>query len=378
MGVLQLMMDGVQKSASFCASLCAEKIVAARREMQRYRMEERRELEKIYGIPIVRGRSASPSRGFVPINAQPNSLYSPPMRMRQSTPALPPQHRTPVDLTTPSHWAPLPSSAASIFDTLAAELPNQHQYSMARPQFQLSAGPYAGLHPPAASAQTASAMTAPAHEPGTTVSTTSSAGQTALRPTNAAAHGVGGGTATVAENEYIDTYDAVENLEEKLNLAFRYVDRLEEVVQTFPAGGSEHPTGCGSTVQKRFNETAFRDVHPSNGAVGFGPAKAQTLSNGLASGPSDVSMPHLATLVGGDPVAGKLNNDCSGLPPTAAPQISSPTLQHSVLGNQPGCAVSGGGIEDGVAGPRQHRCSSASSVASSAGAAVSERALYGV
>merc|ERR1712192_302300 len=133
MGVLQLMMDGVQKSASFCASLCAEKIVAARREMQRYRMEERRELEKIYGIPIVRGRSASPSRGFVPINAQPNSLYSPPMRMRQSTPALPPQHRTPVDLTTPSHWAPLPSSAASIFDTLAAELPNQHQYSMARP-----------------------------------------------------------------------------------------------------------------------------------------------------------------------------------------------------------------------------------------------------
>eukprot|EP00439_Symbiodinium_sp_Y106_P013288 s2147_g1.t3 len=49
--VTQLMQEGVQKTASYCASLCAERIVTARREMQRRWAEERRELERLYGLP---------------------------------------------------------------------------------------------------------------------------------------------------------------------------------------------------------------------------------------------------------------------------------------------------------------------------------------
>ncbi|CAE7025018.1 unnamed protein product [Symbiodinium natans] len=49
--VMQLMQEGVQKTASYCASLCAERIVTARREMQRRWAEERRELERLYGLP---------------------------------------------------------------------------------------------------------------------------------------------------------------------------------------------------------------------------------------------------------------------------------------------------------------------------------------
>lgn len=48
--VMALMLDGMQKTASFCASLCAERVVAARRELQRRWADERRELERsLYG-----------------------------------------------------------------------------------------------------------------------------------------------------------------------------------------------------------------------------------------------------------------------------------------------------------------------------------------
>jgi len=47
---MQLMQEGVQKTASYCASICAERVVSARREMQRRWAEERRELERIYGL----------------------------------------------------------------------------------------------------------------------------------------------------------------------------------------------------------------------------------------------------------------------------------------------------------------------------------------
>ena len=54
--IMQLMQEGVQKTASYCASVCAERVVSARREMQRRWAEERRELERIYG--------AAPGSGF--------------------------------------------------------------------------------------------------------------------------------------------------------------------------------------------------------------------------------------------------------------------------------------------------------------------------
>lgn len=64
--IMQLMQEGVQKTASYCASICAERVVAARREMQRRWAEERRELERVYGL--------APGSGFgTPSSARLNS-----------------------------------------------------------------------------------------------------------------------------------------------------------------------------------------------------------------------------------------------------------------------------------------------------------------
>lgn len=63
--VTQLMLEGVQKTASYCASVCAERIVAARRDMQRRFAEERREMERLYGVG---SRAAASSPVTVPLD----------------------------------------------------------------------------------------------------------------------------------------------------------------------------------------------------------------------------------------------------------------------------------------------------------------------
>jgi hypothetical protein len=47
--VTALMLDGIQKTASFCASQCAKHVVAARREMHQRLMEQRSEFERGHG-----------------------------------------------------------------------------------------------------------------------------------------------------------------------------------------------------------------------------------------------------------------------------------------------------------------------------------------
>lgn len=86
--VTNLLLDGVRRSASLCASLCAERIVSARREMQRRWAEERRELERLYelqGGTVVRmeqGYGASLAGGLLMRSA--------------STPTSAPRHVGPV------------------------------------------------------------------------------------------------------------------------------------------------------------------------------------------------------------------------------------------------------------------------------------------
>lgn len=71
--VMALMQDSMQKAASFCASLCAERIVAARRELQRRWAEERRELERLYSIQGPPGNGMSSKvAGFLPFVPEPS------------------------------------------------------------------------------------------------------------------------------------------------------------------------------------------------------------------------------------------------------------------------------------------------------------------
>lgn len=60
--VMSLMMDGMQRTASYCASLCAERVVAARREMTQQWSQERRELERCFGSQSTEPLGGSPGQ----------------------------------------------------------------------------------------------------------------------------------------------------------------------------------------------------------------------------------------------------------------------------------------------------------------------------
>jgi len=61
--VTALMLDGIQKTASFCASQCAKHVVAARREMHQREMHLRHEFERLHGVPF-RGLTPGPSSAY--------------------------------------------------------------------------------------------------------------------------------------------------------------------------------------------------------------------------------------------------------------------------------------------------------------------------
>ncbi|CAK0858940.1 unnamed protein product, partial [Prorocentrum cordatum] len=60
--VLALMTESIKRSASFCASLCAERVVAARRELQLRMAEERQELELRYSLPADAARDEAAAK----------------------------------------------------------------------------------------------------------------------------------------------------------------------------------------------------------------------------------------------------------------------------------------------------------------------------
>jgi len=144
------MQEGVQKTASYCASLCAERIVAARREMQRRWAEERRELERIYGIPpsghamaAASSTSTSPSRLAMPSSGP--SSWMPPAsrgsaeirpasercRAMQVSPTQTNQSPAPVEGKQPVHEASYDSTFIDAYDAVQSLEERNHQAARA-------------------------------------------------------------------------------------------------------------------------------------------------------------------------------------------------------------------------------------------------------
>lgn len=72
--VTALMLDGIQKTASFCASQCAKHVVAARREMHQREMHLRHEFERLHGVPF---RGLTPGTGSAYPSGPPTGFATP-------------------------------------------------------------------------------------------------------------------------------------------------------------------------------------------------------------------------------------------------------------------------------------------------------------
>lgn len=216
--VMALMLEGMQKSASFCASLCAERIVAARREMQKRWADERRELERLYGLPPTgpAPRSASPATaGFAAAAlsasaAGGSGLFAAPPTVEPSAPSLPPTCTVP---------------------------------KISQPDVPLSlTGPRKGK-------MSASPLRPPPRVPPVALTThlfasmPSAAGAGRVTPfsgmTPRSASHLNGSAALLGESydaSFIDAYDAVQTLEERTNMAARAMDLLDEALQAATDG----------------------------------------------------------------------------------------------------------------------------------------------
>lgn len=201
--VMTLMLDGVQKTASFCASLCAERIVAARREMQRRWAEERRELERIYGIPG--------NFGVSPMAMSPaSSAFLPfaPGQSDSSVQTLPPVRAVPL-VWQPE--VPMPAMVkgpnGSLVNGHGSTLRGHSGASMAA---TTTVTPFSGLSP----------------------RTTSNLN--------------GGPPLESYDASFIDAYDAVQTLEERTNMAARAMDLLDEALQAAAEATSSRPQSACS------------------------------------------------------------------------------------------------------------------------------------
>lgn len=89
--VTALMLDGVQKTASFCASQCAKHVVAARREMHQRLVEQKTEYERLHGVHFRGGMSPAMSTGVPTYAASPASTAFAMGTPRKATmPGMPP------------------------------------------------------------------------------------------------------------------------------------------------------------------------------------------------------------------------------------------------------------------------------------------------
>jgi len=173
-----LMQDGVQKTASFCASLCAERVVAARREMQQRWAEERSELERAYGVPSKPCSAGTP--GAPRAAGVPNGGAS-----------------TEIPLTAPQSWPDL---------------------------FAQTRG-FGEGRPASGSLRTAgcSAQSSAVHLQGVFDVVSNSASKAYMDPLSS--------EAVAYDSTFIDAYDAVQTLEERTNMASRAMDLLDEALQ---------------------------------------------------------------------------------------------------------------------------------------------------
>jgi len=249
--VTALMQEGVQKTASYCASLCAERIVAARREMQQRYAEERRELEKFYGVRV--GRSSAVGALQAP-NGAPCPGSGSTYRAPQRSPML---SLTAPSKSVPASPCPQSASLGMMPRAPAAPLPPQ-------------SGRCNGVHRPASNAG-ASLRSGPS-------ATGVCKGGGSIQEASPGAIGpaaIGGvpsspcPTHEAYDTAYIDTHDAVQTLEERTNMASRVMDLLEEALQaastTAGTPTAAAPGATGFTVDSAAPHAI--DVHGAHSTV---------------------------------------------------------------------------------------------------------------
>lgn len=228
--VTALMQDGVQKTASFCASLCAERVVAARREMQRRWAEERRELERLYGVPERPGTS---SASAFPASPAARSGYPPRHRDGASeqqvrTPRSEPPESVSDGQFPPPHMLTKGDSSETLF--VSGLLRAAHQQSggslvaAAR-----TAGPVNPRLQAAIFDESFLQMSAPTH----------GASRVAFHMDPSSSDAI------AYDATFIDAYDAVQTLEERTNMASRAMDLLDEALQA--AAGATATTSVSAS-----------------------------------------------------------------------------------------------------------------------------------
>lgn len=207
--ITALLLDGVQRSASYCASLCAERIIAARRQVHRQFADAenmQRPTVKPLGrkakaaaraprAPLVRIPTPSPERSHG--HRQARSPGAAPKQRASQSPGPAPKQKSPQPPA--GTWEPVPAASS---------------VSLRQPMFPrraTSQGPSL-LESWIVSAETSDDEHAPAP-----VSTPSPS----------------------YDAVFIDTYDAVSALEERTAMAMEAMDRLDDVLKTQPSAASE-------------------------------------------------------------------------------------------------------------------------------------------
>mmetsp|Transcript_84494 Transcript_84494/g.242605 ORF Transcript_84494/g.242605 Transcript_84494/m.242605 type:complete len:405 (-) Transcript_84494:139-1353(-) len=256
--VMALMLEGVQKSASFCASLCAERIVAARREMQRKLAEERRELERFYG-------PSGNLNGSFPVPSSPHERFygsSPSPSPPGNAPSMLPPTRTVPIVCRPDVPQHSPSYSSKAQPTL---LPNRPVAVVERPDLP--------QHMPSVSSKVprpgpglgsvhghgnSRAAPLPATSRACSVGPTAEALQ-AWHPHSNGPVGLDNyGTASLDSYDatFIDAYGAVQSLEEQTNMAARAMDLLDEALQAAVEATSSTPSDRSERQQQRSSANA--------------------------------------------------------------------------------------------------------------------------
>lgn len=217
--VKALMMDSVQKAASYCASLCAERVVAARREVQQRWVEERRELKRL-NSPLVPPGPSTP-RGLSPSPSLPSIL-----NMGVALQTSPVAQKLPSRPTS-DHGGTPDSSKASIPSMSATK--DSTPRAKESPKTPISwASPGSGTFVPPPLAPPPLPPRSPRAKPSS-------------RP--------GGAQEEEAALEFIDTYDAVQTLEESTIMAARAMDLLDQALKTPPANAPAVARGQGAVTQ---------------------------------------------------------------------------------------------------------------------------------
>lgn len=227
-----MMMESVHKTASYCASLCAERMVAARRDMQQRWAAERRELQRLYCYTHPEGKPshfaespATTARTFFPFN--PAALSKHPAAHRSLT-------HSAADL------ASVPNSARSTqFTTASDGRVNSNTFGFPNSVVQ-GASPW--LPAPADSLQ---------QHPRQAARRTRSGPSRRLASTRSLGDGgsahfqcgypemTSSGDCAMhhASFEIIDTYDAVQALEENTSMATHAMDLLDQALNAGQSGG---------------------------------------------------------------------------------------------------------------------------------------------